>query len=127
MTEHAERGGGPLQSTPPARFCKPQHSGKRFAVVNLVLEDHVECFGEWNQMTFNRLVSFRLRVPCAQVACKEDGHRLVEESRTCEEMKDLFPTLGAIARFLDQFALGAGQGILARIDAACWQLPQVLL
>src|ERR1017187_7583410 len=75
-------------------------------------------------MALDRFVLFRLGIAGGQPTSQKDRHGLVEKAGAGIEEQRLRPFGRAISRLLQQLALGAGQGLLAGIDAAGGKFPE---
>ena len=105
---------------------QPENSRYGFRVADCAAECHP--FGARQREKSERdfLVFFRLGGAGLEAARQVDAHRFIQKAGADIEMKYLFPCAGAIARLLEQLALGACELPLTVINPACRQLPQEL-
>src|SRR5271165_3633631 len=110
----------------PWRFRQPQHSRNRFPIPNLARENHLDYLRKRQQFAFDGFVLLGLRWTWRQSAGEVHRHGLVQEAGARIEEQRALPVLCAISRLLQQFALGAGERRLSRINSSRRYLPQII-
>ena len=71
-------------------------------------------------------VGFGMGMALAEALGCEDVHGFLDEARGWIEVQELFVAAGGVAGFFGEFAAGGGYRLFTAVDAAGYQLPQVL-
>src|SRR6185437_6516130 len=84
------------------------------------------CLPQREKTHRNALVFFRLRHSLLEPASQINCHALIQKSWAHVKEKRLLPARSPVPGFFNQFTLGGGKVVLARINASGGQLPQAL-
>src|SRR6516225_7443789 len=90
-------------------------------------DNHFHNCGERNQAFLDYLIIFGFGLPSVKAGGEIDGHGFSDEARAGIEFENSAPVVGTKPSLFNQFALGGCQFLLAGIDAARGEFPQIVV
>lgn len=103
---------------------EPKNGRDRLGIPDTSRHSHFNRSRQRKKSFYDKFVALGLGFSGVEALGQIDSHGLVQEAGADEEMEDALPAVGGEAGFLDQFALGGGQFILAFIDSSGGEFPE---